>query len=300
MKSFNIVALLCLFVILFSCKENDSITSVINSKPSASQLTLANSSNITGFNIFKKINEDEDNYLISPLSINIALSMAYNGADGATKEEIRNVLNLNSTEVGNFNDDYSKLIQLLINSDSKVKMSSANSIWNIPSLIVESEYRNILNNYFNAESFTRDFTNPNTLTELNNWVKDKTNGKIEKILDNIDANSVLFLVNAIYFKADWQKAYLIKVKLQKESFKNYSGSVSQVDMMNMSDSLISSYTDEQISAIDLKYGQGNYSMTILLPNESISVKDYLNQLDIEKYNSIIKQMSSKPGSNSIT
>jgi serine protease inhibitor len=293
MKNFNILAIALLVLIYTACKDDGTSTIAKFDPPTANQLSIANSSNLTGMNIFKLIESNSDNnYLISPLSINIALSMAYNGANGKTKEEIKNVLNINSMQIGSFNEDYSKLIKLLINSDSKVKLSSANSIWNIPQLIVETDYSDILNKYFSAESFKRDFSSPNTLTELNNWVKDKTNGKIEKILNNIDKNSVLFLVNAIYFKADWEKKF-DKAKTSKDEFTNYSGSNSQVDMMYMKDSSISCYSDEKVKAFDLKYGDGNYSMTIILPNENTSVNDYIQELTLDKYNTMLSNMKQK-------
>ncbi len=292
MKKLNILT--CFFLlILISCKDDNNVVTQVVEPPTANQLSIANSSNQTGINIFKLINEDsETNYLISPLSINIALSMAYNGASGTTADEIKSVLNLNNIAIGDYNEDYSKLIKLLINSDSKVKLSSANSIWNVPTLQVEANYQNILNKYFSAESFTKDFSAPATLTELNNWVKDKTNGKIEKILEQMDPNAVMYLINAIYFKADWVKQF-DKEKTAKAEFTNFSGAKSQVDMMYMKDSAISCYTDAQVQAMDLKYGNGNYSMTIILPNEETSVNEYINELTVEKYNNIISNMKIK-------
>ncbi len=292
MKYLKILACFTL-LILISCKADNTIIAEVIEPPTANQLSMANSSNQTGMNIFKLIECGADtNYLISPLSINIALSMAYNGANGATADEIKSVLNLNNISIGDYNEDYSKLIKLLISSDSKVKLSSANSIWNIPTLQVETNYQNILSKYFSAESFTRDFSDPATLIELNNWVKDKTNGKIEKILERIKPNSVLFLVNAIYFKADWVKQF-DKEKTAKAEFTNFSGVKSQVDMMYLADSAINCYSDEQIKAIDLKYGSGNYSMTIILPNEYNNVNQYINQMSVEKYNAIIQNMREK-------
>jgi len=280
MKKFNSLMILLLIGFAFSCKETNSVSGSdpdINYKPlTQNQIKTARASNETGLKILKLLKDDESNYLISPISIHYAVAMAYNGAKGETKEEMANALSYSGIDLATLNQDYENLTKLLLNSDSKVKMSIANSIWNRPDCVVEDDYLNILKSYFSAESYTKDFSAPSTLTEINKWVSDNTKGKIDKIIDEISPEAVLYLINAIYFKADWTKKFE-KSLTDKGEFNNVNGTNSQVDMMYMHDSLISTYSDDKIKAIDLQYGKGNYTMTFILTNSTQLLNSYLDE-----------------------
>ncbi len=293
MKKFNSLMILLLIGFAFSCKETNSVSGSdpdINYKPlTQNQIKTARASNETGLKILKLLKDDESNYLISPISIHYAVAMAYNGAKGETKEEMANALSYSGIDLATLNQDYENLTKLLLNSDSKVKMSIANSIWNRPDCVVEDDYLNILKSYFSAESYTKDFSAPSTLTEINKWVSDNTKGKIDKIIDEISPEAVLYLINAIYFKADWTKKFE-KSLTDKGEFNNVNGTNSQVDMMYMHDSLISTYSDDKIKAIDLQYGKGNYTMTFILTNSTQLLNSYLDDFSIEKYQNIISGM----------
>jgi serpin B len=134
----------------------------------------------------------------------MALGMTYNGANGSTKEAMEKTLELSGLTLQEVNESYKNLIKLLTNLDPKVKFQIANSIWYREMFPVEDEFVDINKTYFDAEVRGLDFSNPKASNIINGWVNEKTNGKIEKIVDDvINPLTMMFLINAIYFKGTW-------------------------------------------------------------------------------------------------
>ncbi|MBS3944622.1 MAG: serpin family protein [Melioribacter sp.] len=237
--------------------------------------------------IFKKIADDEPgkNVFISPLSISMALGMTLNGAEGNTYEAMRNTLSLSGLTQQEINESYQSLIQLLTKIDSKVIMQIANSIWYRNTIPVKPDFIETNKKYFNAVINPMNFNDPATVNTINNWVKESTNGKIAKIVDKIDPQTIMYLINAIYFKGTWQYQF-DKNKTMDDLFKKESDDQVKCRMMNLeTDFYVSS--NDTFTMLDLPYGKGNFSMTILLPAKDKKVKDVVSSLtDVVWKNSI--------------
>ena len=168
---------------------------------------LVEADNLFGINLFKEVleaAEPEENVMISPLSVSLALAMTYNGADGDTKEAMEKTLELYGLTVDEINENYKMLIDALASVDPKVLMNIANSIWYKQTFNVEQDFIDVNQDYFYAEVSPLDFNDPDAVTTINNWVADKTKNKITEILDAIPADAVMYLINAIYFKGIWK------------------------------------------------------------------------------------------------
>lgn len=264
------------FLIAVSCK--DSQNSVIpNQKLKAVPATFSDQTSEFAFDFLKKQNAEEKadkNFFVSPLSLHIAMGMLLNGADGKTKEEIQTGLRV-SSDLTTTNEIYKDLIDNLPNSDPKVTNTIANSVWYRNSFTVEKSFLDILKTSFNAQTYAEDFANTATVGKINNWASDNTNGKIKKVLEQIEPSQVMFLMNALYFKGDWKIPFKTE-NTQDANFAGTTGSKS-VKMMNMTEKVkYANRTDYQ--AVELAYGDGNYVMTILLPNEKINVGNVVNAL----------------------
>jgi serine protease inhibitor len=264
------------FLIAISCK--DSKNSVIpNQKLKAIPATFSDQTSEFAFDFLKKQNAEEKadkNFFVSPLSLHIAMGMLLNGADGKTKEEIQTGLRV-SSDLTTTNGIYKDLIDNLPNSDPKVTNTIANSVWYRNSFTVEKSFLDILKTSFNAQTYAEDFANTATVGKINNWASDNTNGKIKKVLEQIEPAHVMFLMNALYFKGDWKIPFKTE-NTQDANFAGTTGSKS-VKMMNMTEKVkYANRTDYQ--AVELAYGDGNYVMTILLPNEKINVGNVVNAL----------------------
>lgn len=243
--------------------------------------SLLESDNAFAFEIFREIVETEENsknIMISPLSISLALAMTYNGADGETKEAMENVLHLQGLSTDDINKSYQSLINALLSVDPKVIMEIANSIWYKEGFPVEEEFLNINRTYYDAEVTGLDFTNPASVDIINQWVSDKTHEKIDKIIEVINPLDIMFLINAIYFKGTWKYEF-DKNDTQESPFYDETGDfLKNAQMMTLEGDLNYTYND-LFQAIELPYGQGNYSMIIMLPQSGVSVDSLVNNMN---------------------
>ncbi len=256
---------------------------------------LVEADNSFGLKVFRAINNDEKdkNVFISPLSISMALGMTLNGANGATKEAMQNALELAGLSDQQINENYQSLIDLLKGLDPKVKFQIANSIWYRNDFAFKESFININKQYFYAKVAGLDFTNPQSVKIINGWVEDNTNGKIKKIVDQIDPSIVMFLINAIYFKGTWTYEF-DKSQTQDDVFNLPDGSQKTVPMMTQSREL-PYFENDQFQAVDLPYGDGLFSMTIILPTPEINVDDFLAAFSAENWNQWTGSFSKRNG-----
>ncbi|MBN1767296.1 MAG: serpin family protein [Prolixibacteraceae bacterium] len=273
-----------LFVLLTaaSCdKEEDALPKEIDISLKSQQIVEAD--NAFGLDIFQRIlsNETEENFMISPLSISMALSMAYNGAETDTKAEMAEALGVNEFTRDELNETYRDLIAALVEADPQVAMQIANSIWYRDTYHVEQSFLDVNHEYYDAEVNEADFDAPETLDNINNWVNDKTNGKIQKIINDIPAEMVMYLINAIYFKGSWTKEFNPE-STQPMNFKTSEGEFVEAELMGRVDTLDYQKNDT-FSAIRMPYGKGNFSMTVFLPNNGKSVDDVAAEFNPENW-----------------
>ena len=256
-----------------------------SSPVSARELTeaeqaLVESDNAFGFKLFKSIvgDEEDKNVFISPLSVSMSLGMTLNGAAGDTREAMEQALELSGLTEQEINESYQSLIELLAGLDPQVKFQIANSIWYRQEQTLEEVFVTLNRDYFDAEVSGLDFSDPDTADVINAWVDQKTNGKIEEIVDQEDVlNTVLFLINAIYFKGTWTYEFNPESTYQAQ-FTLPDGSQKPCQMMSQKNDFQYLATSE-FQAIDLPYGDGDFSMTILLPNAGYDIDSLITQLD---------------------
>jgi serpin B len=281
-----------LLIFLAGCETSSQFTDEIPMRElTRTEKQLVASSDNFALKIFKKIAEDElgKNVFISPLSISIALGMTLNGADGSTYEAMRSTLSLSGITQQEVNESYQSLIQLLTKIDSKVIMQIANSIWYRNTISVKPDFIETNKKYFDALISPMNFNDPATVNTINNWVKESTGGKIDKIVENIDPRTIMYLINAIYFKGSWQYQF-DKNKTTDDLFKKESGGTVQCKMMNMeTDFYISS--NDTFTMLDIPYGKGNFSMTILLPAKEKTVKDVVGILTDAAWKNSLNSLS---------
>lgn len=248
-------------------------------KPEEIKLTTAN--NHFGFKLFKEIvlEEQDKNVFISPLSVSMALGMTYNGAAGTTEEAMRNTLEYGDLTQQEINESYRYLSAMLANLDPMAKFQIANSIWYKLGFHVEKEFIDINRTYFDAEVTELNFYDPNAKTTINNWVNQKTNGKIPEIIDRISPLHVMFLINAIYFKGTWK--YEFDPDDTQNGLFTLPDSSKKPCRMMMQENTFQYFHNEYFQAIDLPYGDSGFSMTIFLPNPGVHIDNFIAQINDE-------------------
>jgi serine protease inhibitor len=250
----------------------------------------ANSFALDFFKTFPEQNSDS-NFFISPLSISLALSMTYNGAEGETKTAFENALRFNGFTREEINVFNKKIVDILLNADEKVDLNIANSIWNRNTFSVLDSFINTNKTYYNAEVFSADFNNPETVNDINKWCSDKTKGKIPQVLDEIPSAAVMYLINAIYFKATWFYEF-DESKTTDTIFNKSNGE--QISHKQMQQQSVFNYMENDfMQLIELPYGNGNFSMMVLLPSDGYNTADIVNNLNDTNWNQWVSEMDSQ-------
>ena len=245
-----------------------------------------------GFDLFNEIRkiEEDKNIFISPLSISIALAMTLNGASGETEQAMANTLHLQGLGSEAINPGYAGLRQALQVADPKVILTIANSLWARQDVPFKQDFLQRNTQFFGAEVSTLDFTDPNTLPTINQWVNTNTNGKITKILDEINPDMVLFLINAIYFKGTWQTEF-DPSRTRDGTFYLTTGDEKQIPMMTRTgDYPYYENYEAKFQAISLPYGDGRMSMYIFLPYPESDINTFLEGLNTENWERWVSQL----------
>jgi serine protease inhibitor len=198
--------------------------------------------------------------------------MVFNGAQGTTKEAMGQTLGFGSQTDEEINESFKGLQQLLADLDQQVAFTAANAIWYDQRYELQAPFVLLNKTFFDATVQGLDFKDPDTKKAINDWVKAKTQGKIESIVQEIRPDHVMFLVNAIYFKATWTYPF-DKGMTRRSVFYQEDGSTKSVDFMTMYNGKYLYYEDAGIKLIDLPYGQGQFSMTFLVSNDQNTVGD---------------------------
>jgi serine protease inhibitor len=239
--------------------------------------------------LFKKSYTKGKNSLISPTSVYLALGMTANGADGNTLKEFETLLGKKDIKIKELNSYYNSLDESLTGKQSS-KVSIANSIWyrDDESLNVKKDFLQTNVDYYNASAYKADFNSKQTIQDINNWVKANTEKQIDKIIDTIDANTVMYLINTVYFDAQWLEPYT-KESVRKGNFKLSDDSTKSVDFMySLEDGYLK---DNNAQGFIKPYKDGQYSFVALLPNEGVSIDNYVSSLNGESFTNLIKNKS---------
>jgi serpin B len=223
-----------------------------------------------GVDLFTRTAGDENgNMMISPLSASTALTMLLNGCGGDTYDQIKGMLNYpGNMNIGEVNGAYKGLVSQLLEADPKVKLALANAVFYRKGFIVKPTFLATMTNDFEAKIEGLDFALPSALQTINKWANDNTYGKIPKVLDEISPDIIMFLMNALYFKGNW--SYQFDKTLTDEKPFYLSGG-SSVNVSTMTGEVGAKVVNgDSFRAIELTYGRTNFSMTIIVPDESFS------------------------------
>jgi len=240
-------------------------------------LSLVKAGNAFTFNLFSKIPDCQGhNVMVSPLSISLALSMTLNGAVGNTNRNMISALGLYGLSVDEINRIYFDLVSVLKKADPRVKMGIVNSIWIKKEYPVLESFITANQKYYDARVQSLDF-NQDALATINDWVSDKTKGKIPSIVNQISADEIMFLINAIYFKGKWQVQF-DKSNTEDGPFTLSTGVSATVPLMMIKEHF--GYSEQSgYRALKMPYGNGKFEMILLLPDDGKSADQLIQQLD---------------------
>ncbi|WP_010252629.1 serpin family protein [Acetivibrio cellulolyticus] len=241
--------------------------------------------------LFKKFSEEDSckNVFFSPFSISMALSMVYQGAGTTTKDSIAKALNYTGMSNEEINQSYIDHLKYFKNLYPQVELNVANSIWLREGFEAKESFISKNQEVFNAQCSYLDFSDPSSCDVMNKWISDATKGKISNMVEPpIPAETVMNLINAIYFKGNWTDQFDIS-QTTEGTFTNINGKKETVQMMHKFDDYNYAENDE-FRAIELPYGSGSISMYCILP-EASNVNDFIAEFDNNKWTEIKSKLS---------
>lgn len=248
-----------------------------------------------GVTLYKELVKEKpgENVFISPASVGLALAMTMNAAAGGTREAMAKTLGLSGRSVDSVNMADSALISGMNDTIRSVRLSVANSLWARQGVTFKDEFLRRNKRCYGAEIHTLDFSSPGAPGTINGWVAEKTNNKITQIVDRIDDSTIMFLINAIYFKGSWTKEFDTSIT-REEPFHLLNGATSPHPMMRQFGT--HGYLEEDgFQAARLPYGDGRIGMYVFLPSKDSSLERFQEGLTGEKLHARLGRLAPREG-----
>ena len=241
---------------------------------------VVKANNDLGMKLFNALASEEagKNMMISPLSISIAMAMVTNGATDESLDEMKEVLGFGEMELPDVNEQFKQLIASLVEADKDMVLEIADSLWLDDAFApaVKADFISVLEDFYSAALFTEDFADPATVGKINSWVSEKTHEKIDKIIDEIGANTVMYIINAVYFKAAWTKAFDKNYTYNGRFFLS-DGSMKETEMMYAGGDTYEFRIDDEnkYSIVRIPYGRGVFAFYAIVPSGKIG--DFISE-----------------------
>lgn len=291
-----LIAVAAIVIILLIARKPNQPIPVTNftnySNVNYSQINPANVNEVIGANkqfaldLFSLIkNKERGNIFYSPYSITSTLMMAFEGAEGKTAEEIKDVLHF-PADVKNLREEY-KNVYSDLNKAKEYKLQTANALWAQTDYPFSDAYISIIKDYYYGYAQNLNFiTDPeNSRITINKWVEDKTSGKIVNLIQSgsLGPETRLVLTNAIYFKANWTDQFDPDATL-KQRFNLNSGSYILAKMMHKT-SMYNYSEDNEVQVLELPYTGNELSMIIILPKNMSYLESNFDSTHFEAWKS---------------
>ncbi len=242
---------------------------------SDAQRSTVENTNEFALNLFRT-QAGMDSKVVSPVSVAYLMGLLANGANGSTQAEIMKALNMGGTSLSTLNETYKGIINTASRRDSQTQVNIANCVAVNKQVTLKDDYKTAMQTLYDANVESMDFASSKALSKINGWCSKQTNGMIPKIVSQLDPNATAVLMNAVYFNGTWADKFE-KADTKTENFRGYTRDIKKVPMMHQEGKF--SYTDNKdFAAVTLPYGNGSYSMTVILPAEGKSTTDILNSL----------------------
>lgn len=231
------------------------------------------------FRLFGEVTRHErgKNIFISPASVALALALAANGARGPTWRAIAGTLGLGDLDLDGLNRANAELLHSFSRLDPHVTLAIANSLWARQGVALEPDFLRRCEEAYHAEVANLDFASGDSAARINDWVKQHTGGKIERIIDRMGPDAMLFLINAIYFKGGWSRQFDRRLT-EDGQFSTLDGAARRHPLMAQHGSYQYRETAE-FQALSLPYGSGRVVMDVFLPAQRSSLSEFCRSLN---------------------
>jgi serine protease inhibitor len=232
--------------------------------------------NLFSADLFKASADNNGNVMISPASVYLALAMALNGAGGETKADMLKVLAGEGVTADMINKSSRDWMNILAKTGSKTTLAIANSIWFDQKFTPYKPFLQSNADFFSASVRKLDFKDSSTPGVINSWVKDATRGTIDKIVESINPDVVMYLINTVYFKSDWQTSF-DKNETRNLTFNTPKGAVETAFMHRTGK--MAYFSGNGAAGVALPYDDGHFAYFALLPDGKTTPREWLSKQD---------------------
>ena len=289
---FALISIFCLFVMV-SCETGNGVKQTKALQFSPAEKQMVQHCNDFSFNLLAQAaaNEQSENIILSPLSASMLLGMLMNGADGETLAQIREMLGFEDAPIDEINDYYRQLIDVLPALDQHTLLNLANGIWVVERFPLQADFVQACKQSFDAEAKNvPTFVDDNVLADINRFAATHTNNRIKDIINRqmVDDNTVMALVNALYFKAKWQDKFQTS-QTSKQTFTTLLGNQIQTDFMHRTKEMRYSEGDDY-QLVELPYKGGKYCADIILPAQGIDIRMFVASMDEQRWQEMTTYM----------
>lgn len=261
----------------------DDLMSGVQAQESASSdatLDPAGTEALTTFSVrlFQQ-SATEGNMLVSPLSAAYALGMTANGAEGETLAQMEEAFGLPLPELNDYLHTYAQTMP----SGEEAQLNLANSLWFKDGLTIEQSFLQTNADIYGAGAFQAPF-DASTKDDINQWVRDNTRGMIDGVVDEIPTDALLYLVNTVAFDATWSEPYENN-QVRQATFTTEEGTSQPATMLQSNEGLY--LEDDNAIGFVKPYANNHYQFVALLPDEGVSIADYVAGLDGARFLDLI-------------
>lgn len=296
MKTMKLISV-CLAAIFMStitsCKSNDEEnnddtvykTRYMLKKPiqflniTEEQKEMIKNNRTFAFNLMRNVVDQEgvnNSTVISPMGVTYMLGMVNSGANATTQQKIAEALGFNGSTTKQVNELCHDLLTQLPLIDPNIETETDNALF-VNDMKMKDEYADDMKNYYMADIKNVDFSSPDAVTAINEWANKSTHGKIPTVVSSLDPTDGAYVLNNVYFKAEWTKQF-DKEMTTTEPFTCEDGTKKDVQMMHC-DALVDQTYNDTYRSLCLAYGGAQWYMYILLPREGKTLDDVINSLD---------------------
>ncbi|CAN5886189.1 serpin family protein [soil metagenome] len=239
---------------------------------------IAESNTVFGLGLLRYLHASDaaPNLLVSPLSASMALGMTMNGAQAGTWTAMRTALGFDRLTEEEINSAYRGLIAQLRARDPKVEFTLANSIWYRQEFQVKQPFLLAGRDHFDAHIAAIDFNSAAAPRTISQWAENRTGGRIKDLVESIDPLDMMFLVNAVYFKAPWTHPFQVPATMPRP-FVRANGSSVDVPTMLL-DRALPHLMNDEVQIVELPYADGAFSMVLLAPPRGTSLDGLVARL----------------------
>lgn len=277
------IKLLLLALLFAGCSGDDDTPLLKEIDLNDSEKEIAASSPEFAIKLLKAVDgtiADNNKFVVSPLSASQALSMALNGAQGNTYDQIAEALSLTDFSLDEINSCNSKVLNSIGRLEGNSQIEMANSLWLNEGFNTLDTYNERIAQYYSAEIESIDTSNENGVTRINKWINAQTNGLIPRYFDYISSDTKVIIVNALYFKCPWhQKFDKSETKIGK--FYAADGIVQDVEFMETEKAGAPCmwYNGENYTLYSLYMGkEKSFCMDFILPNNGVELDECIATL----------------------